>query len=160
MTVCPNCESEIPLAARQCENCGAYIKSGHTTITHPEPVESDMNAVADGISPRPGMLALYVMGEEQPVLIRQQETVNIGRSTPVDREFPEVDLAPFQAHLRGVSRFHAQLIPTDEGYSLVDLDSTNGTWINETRLVANDPQPLNNGDMIRLGQFVMFAYFL
>jgi pSer/pThr/pTyr-binding forkhead associated (FHA) protein len=33
-----------------------------------------------------------------------------------------------------VSRFHAELRPEDGGYVLVDLNSQNGTWIDEERV--------------------------
>jgi pSer/pThr/pTyr-binding forkhead associated (FHA) protein len=33
-----------------------------------------------------------------------------------------------------VSRFHAELRPADGGYVLVDLNSQNGTWIDEERV--------------------------
>ena len=48
-----------------------------------------------------------------------------------------------------VSRHHAQVRPSPEGFRVVDLGSTNGTYLNERPLTG--PQPLHAGDRIRIG---------
>ena len=55
------------------------------------------------------------------------------------------------------SSHHAQVYPDGQGYLLVDLGSTNGTFINEQRLIPNSPRMLNGGDMIRIGN-TNFSY--
>ena len=47
-----------------------------------------------------------------------------------------------------VSRRHAELRREDEGWSVIDLDSTNGVKLNGRRV---DHAPLRPGDRIRLG---------
>lgn len=51
-----------------------------------------------------------------------------------------------------VSRRHALICPVEHGYEIVDLFSTNGTWIGDLRLLPNKAYPLTSGDMLRLGQ--------
>ncbi len=46
---------------------------------------------------------------------------------------------------------HAEIRPEGQGYSIVDLGSTNGTFVNEQRIAANTPQMLNASDSIRIG---------
>jgi sigma-B regulation protein RsbU (phosphoserine phosphatase) len=48
-----------------------------------------------------------------------------------------------------VSRHHARLVKTVDGYSLEDLGSTHGTFVNETRV---EQQLLKHGDRISLGK--------
>src|SRR6185295_8032749 len=48
-----------------------------------------------------------------------------------------------------VSRHHAKLVKTSEGYSLQDLGSTHGTFVNESRI---DQHALKHGDRISLGK--------
>jgi hypothetical protein len=58
-----------------------------------------------------------------------------------------------------VSMHHAEMRLIGQGYSLIDLNSANGTFVNEQRLWSGVPRPLNAGDIIRIGdttfQFVM-----
>jgi len=50
-----------------------------------------------------------------------------------------------------VSGKHAQLDVTDDGVTITDLGSSNGTFVNEARLPANVSTRLGEGDTIRLG---------
>ncbi len=50
-----------------------------------------------------------------------------------------------------VSSHHAQIRPEGEGYEIVDLGSSNGTFVNEQRLVPNMPRLLQTGDQVRIG---------
>ncbi|WP_206811805.1 FhaA domain-containing protein [Paradesulfitobacterium ferrireducens] len=51
-----------------------------------------------------------------------------------------------------VSRRHAALTQSEQGWMLDDLGSTNGTWVNNQRITLNAVAP---GDRIQLGQTVM-----
>src|SRR5438034_9352668 len=48
-----------------------------------------------------------------------------------------------------VSRHHAKLVRSQEGYSIIDLSNTNGTYVNGQRIRQ---QRLHHGDRICLGQ--------
>jgi hypothetical protein len=51
------------------------------------------------------------------------------------------------------SAHHAEVAPGfgGNGYQITDLNSTNGTFVNEQRLTPNVPRPLNSGDVVRIG---------
>jgi pSer/pThr/pTyr-binding forkhead associated (FHA) protein len=49
-----------------------------------------------------------------------------------------------------VSRNHAVIEPTTGGWQIQDLDSTNGTWLNNSRIRGS--APLKVGDILRLGK--------
>src|SRR5260221_2513373 len=55
------------------------------------------------------------------------------------------------------SSHHAQIYPDGQGYLLVDLGSTNGTFVNEQRLISHSPRMLNAGDVLRIGN-TSFSY--
>jgi hypothetical protein len=55
-----------------------------------------------------------------------------------------------------VSRHHMRFTRGAGGFTLEDLGSTNGTFINGQRLTG--AKPLNNGDMIGLGETVTLGY--
>ena len=65
-------------------------------------------------------------------------TLRIGRA-------PDNDIVV--AH-PSVSGYHAELHQAADGYRLVDLDSSNGTYINERRITA---APLAEGDVVGIG---------
>lgn len=50
-----------------------------------------------------------------------------------------------------VSRFHAQIVRVDDRIMLEDLGAGNGTFLNGKQLEKHHPQPLRNGDRIKLG---------
>lgn len=61
----------------------------------------------------------------------------------------------FQIADNGVSRRHFQFkaIPGAENHMVVDFGSSNGTFVNETRI--EQPTEVKDGDVIRIGDTVM-----
>ncbi|HZU70586.1 MAG TPA: FHA domain-containing protein [Ktedonobacteraceae bacterium] len=53
-----------------------------------------------------------------------------------------------------VSSHHAEIRSQGQNYEIVDLASSNGTFVNEQRLAPYTPRPLSNGDQIRFGDTV------
>lgn len=51
-----------------------------------------------------------------------------------------------------LSRRHARLRPTAEGLWIEDLSSTNGTFVNETRLIPHRPTLLTESGRLRLAK--------
>ena len=50
-----------------------------------------------------------------------------------------------------LSRHHARLLLAGDNLEVIDLGSTNGTFVNDARLEKNQPTPLKPGDDIRFG---------
>ncbi len=65
----------------------------------------------------------------------------------------EIDLSPYQAYEAGVSRQHAIIQLDDDGATVTDLGSANGTRLNGRTIPANIPQLLEYGDILTLGKF-------
>jgi len=55
------------------------------------------------------------------------------------------------------SSHHAEIRFLGQGYTITDLGSTNGTFVNEQRLERNVPRALNASDNIRIGD-TLFTY--
>jgi len=55
------------------------------------------------------------------------------------------------------SGHHAEIRPEGQGYSIIDLGSTNGTFVNEQRLTPHSSRMLVSGDRVRIGGTV-FSY--
>src|SRR5260370_6018273 len=56
-----------------------------------------------------------------------------------------------------VSWLHAKIYPQEQGYIVIDLVSTNGTFLNEKKIPSNIPHQLNIGDIVRFGN-TAFCY--
>jgi hypothetical protein len=119
------------------------VKSGWGTATFQE-----MNQVI-----------IHIRDASEPVTIRPAEEYLIGRHDASSGIAPDLDLTPFGALDKGVSRIHAALRRGDDVLSIVDLDSANGTYLNGQRLAAHQPRLLRDGDEIRLGKLVFHIYF-
>jgi len=48
----------------------------------------------------------------------------------------------------------------EEGYEILDLDSANGTWLNNERLTPHKHYPLTSGSHLRLGGMHLFVLYL
>jgi pSer/pThr/pTyr-binding forkhead associated (FHA) protein len=158
--ICPNCKRENRSDAPSCVYCGSLLvdRANETArvadfaalARHPE--------ITPLVELRPGVLALYVMGEKEPILLEGQQTVTLGRVV-FGEPAPTVDLTDFHGRLLGVSRHHASIHKVENGLTLEDLGSSNGTWLNDKRVETNQLTPLHSGDLIRLGQLVLMAHF-
>jgi pSer/pThr/pTyr-binding forkhead associated (FHA) protein len=80
------------------------------------------------------------------------ENSNIGRWDAEGGVFPDVDLDSDDPEAK-VSRRHARISRRDGQYTIEDLGSTNGTFVNRgRRLAPGNSQPLQDGDEIIVGK--------
>jgi phage tail-like protein len=57
---------------------------------------------------------------------------------------------------REISRQHMRITwREDDKYMIEDLNSSNGVWLNDSRIPARIPQELNEGDVIRVGPYLL-----
>jgi pSer/pThr/pTyr-binding forkhead associated (FHA) protein len=90
--------------------------------------------------------------------LKESREYTIGRMGKTQALIPDVDLSQYGAFQKGVSRLHAILKTYPGKWSLVDLDSANGTKINGDRITAYVETPLKNGDTIVLGSFKILLH--
>lgn len=79
----------------------------------------------------------------------------IGRSIDEIGLMVDLDTSVFQSEAKGVSRKHAALMPDDDGVLLVDIGSTNGTYINEKKIEPGTRTRLRIDDTIRMSDLTM-----
>lgn len=79
--------------------------------------------------------------------VLDQDYTTIGRSDDCDVVLPK----------RQVSRYHAQIERSDGGYTLRDLGSKNGTYVNG-RKVEDDPCRLQDGDEIQIALYIKLGF--
>ena len=158
--ICSQCHHENKRGAKKGAKCGARLI---TTIPIPdarlqEPTTTKLAGDATlPTSLKPETILLSVAGFPQPVFIKNKPEIILGRYTP-DEPLDVIDLTKYNAHLLGVSRRHAMIRVLHDKYSIEDLGSANGTWLNENRLDPGKSYALTSGDQIRLGQLILFIH--
>ncbi len=76
---------------------------------------------------------------------------SIGRRDPVTGIDPDVDLTPIDTH-RSTSRAHARIYHRGRKFFLrEEIGTSNGTFLNETKLQTGVPVELVDGDQVRFG---------
>ncbi len=73
---------------------------------------------------------------------------------------PEIDLTPIGGSTLGVSRQHAVMRCSAGQWTIEDMGSTNGTYLNESRLVPNTPTLLHDKTTIRVGNVKLFFRYV
>jgi pSer/pThr/pTyr-binding forkhead associated (FHA) protein len=92
---------------------------------------------------------------DQPIFLEIEESVVFGRGNPATAITPYLDLTPYEAQKKGVSREHLALTKEGNTLKVADLDSTNGTFLNGIRLYPHQPRILRSGDQLVLGQLAL-----
>jgi pSer/pThr/pTyr-binding forkhead associated (FHA) protein len=93
-------------------------------------------------------------GSALPLAADKSEYV-IGREDPISGIYPEVDLTPYGGESGGVSRQHARLTRSGGQWTLTDLNSTNHTRVNGTRLEPNKPTEIQDGAKLQFGRLAL-----
>jgi DNA-binding winged helix-turn-helix (wHTH) protein len=100
-------------------------------------------AVGDSqAAPPAGRVKLYLVTDQHEMLLMDGANV-IGRAED----------ATIRIDSPGVSRYHARVLVSDGVATLEDVQSKNGTYLNDTRLSAS--APLSEGDEIKVGRVVL-----
>ena len=82
----------------------------------------------------------------------------LGRDDPVRGIYPDLDLTDYGGPIGGVSRLHARItiVPTESTngfmFYIEDLESVNGTFVNDVALAPGVRCQLHDGDALRLGR--------
>ena len=79
----------------------------------------------------------------------------IGREDPISGIFPEIDLTPFGGETGGVSRQHARISRSDGQWTITDLNSTNYTHVDGTKIDPSVAVPIKDGTKLRFGRIAM-----
>jgi hypothetical protein len=129
--VCPRCKHRNELSARFCVRCGrAFVGIRPAVLRVIEPVRAAW---------------------EMPV---RKSPLLLGRSQRSAGHRPDFDMTFYDPD-GYVSRRHAHIIRARNGYFIRDLDSSNGTLVNDRLLPPQRPRLLRNGDQITIGEVVI-----
>ncbi len=160
MIICPNCQHKEISGAIYCSKCGAQLVD--TTIaTHKINTAETRRDVVDVGStgrikppsaPLQSWISLHMIESGQILPLADRTEFTLGRSAEGQPIVPDVDLSSHNAYANGVSRLHAAIKLIKNQVIIVDLGSSNGTYLNGTRLSPYIETPIAHGDIIYLGK--------
>jgi pSer/pThr/pTyr-binding forkhead associated (FHA) protein len=151
---CTACGTENLPGSRFCANCGAGLPvaaSGpdvtstiNTTGSMPD-VDTEFSAEAhqgaiDALTPGSALLVVKRGPNAGSRFLLDQDVTSAGRHPDSDIFLDDVT----------VSRRHAEFRREGSGYTVHDVGSLNGTYVNRERI---DAAPLSGGDEVQIGKF-------
>jgi hypothetical protein len=100
-----------------------------------------------------------IRGMIERIVMKDNAIVTMGRFDTGTVPNEEIDLIPYGAIDRGVSRRHCKILLRDNQLHVVDLGSTNGTFLAGVRLNPDEPVTLRKGDELLLGRLAVQVLF-
>lgn len=143
-TYCPECGFQNPEASNYCSRCGALLVSeagAETTMSfeiEEEGDETDLRT-ALGIT-GPALVVRSGGGMAGQSFQPSEGTTVIGRSPECDLFLDDVT----------VSRRHAELVGEGDTFTIRDLGSLNGTYVNRKRI---ESAVLEDDDEVQIGKY-------
>ncbi|WP_376792523.1 FHA domain-containing protein [Thermoflexus sp.] len=104
------------------------------------------------------LLRLRIAHTGRTIEVRSHQTCEIGRLDPSLGLVPDLDLSQEGPEAIWVSRRHARIFYHDGHFYIEDLGSTNGTYLNNKRLVSGLPYALQDGDELRFGRIIAHVH--
>jgi len=163
---CPVCKNKNERGASICKHCGASLQDYPTSSMATTRNTNNLGSVPSKIDELPletltpaDGIAIYVEGTSDPVLLSSEKEFIIGRRSGAEILEPMLDLSKMDGFNMGISRRHVTIRQVESGYEVIDLSSTNGTWLNDERLVPNKPYPLTNKSRLRVGRLRFFVLY-
>ncbi len=121
-----------------------------------EKARSDLQQVEDEYLALTGPVTIpgftLLLADGKPITLpTDRADIVLGLLDQADKIFPDVDLTPYGGKTSGVSRRHAQLRYQNTQWTLIDLGSSNGTFVNEVALQPGVPFMVQDGSRLRFG---------
>jgi len=157
MIICQNCKSQEQDGTIFCSECGIQLTEVNSAQTQKfSPSTKELLGSAGYVNEIPDKggtwISLHLLESGQILPYSDQKEFTMGRLSENQPIEPDVDLSPYKAFDNGVSRLHAVIRYNEGNVVLVDLGSSNGSYVNGIRVMPNIEHPLRHGDIIALGK--------
>jgi hypothetical protein len=142
---CPECGFQNPETANFCAKCGALLAreaGGETTMSMPADETPEELSVLDETISGPALVVRSGGGRAGETFRPTGERTLIGRSPECDIFLDDVT----------VSRRHAELRADAGRFTIRDLGSLNGTFVNRRRIESIE---LQDDDEVQIGKYRM-----
>jgi hypothetical protein len=159
MIICKNCQHENVSGTLFCTECGAQLDGIETLTT--QTIAADQ--IAEDLSKKPvnmeppssplnSWISLHLMDSGKVLPLASRNEFTMGRLSEGQPIMPDIDLTPYQAYASGVSRLHAVVKREPSRVVIMDLGSSNGTYLNGRRLNPHSEEEIRHGDVVALGK--------
>jgi len=167
---CPVCKYKNEAGVTECILCGTPLDTASSDKSDNPTTNVMVNAVAIETQPVPPLpqkvrtvpvsgIAIYALESDGPIAVLEDKEFMLGRKVESEKEEPFVDLQQIGGYESGVSRHHGMIRRTESGYEIIDLGSTNGTWVEKEHLIPYRSYPLESGTRIILGRLPLLVFF-
>jgi hypothetical protein len=141
--LCPNCSTELE-GASTCPQCGSQVESDPTVAFVPLPDQNHPAITAEEAASVEGIAGYALVIERGPqagmTYVLPMGAVTVGRHPNSSIFLDDVT----------VSRHHCRFSVTTDSLEVEDSGSTNGTYVNGSRV---DRSRLEPGDEVLIGRF-------
>lgn len=145
---CNNCGHRNPPESNFCSSCGSpldVLADRTVTLNRVDPLqeapgEEDVVVPIDDIEPDTAVLIVRAGAEAGARFTLSDDITRIGRHPESDISLDDIT----------VSRRHAEIERSPEGYVVTDSGSLNGTYLNQERV---DTGLIHHGDELQIGKF-------
>lgn len=141
---CPQCSAEVTAEANFCPNCGAELESDPTVVYLPLEDRREHPMTPAEASQVDGIRGFALVVEQGPragmTFVLNPGVTTVGRHPESDIFLDDVT----------VSRHHCRFMIEGNGLGVEDSGSTNGTYVNDSRV---DSMVLSAGDEVLVGRF-------
>lgn len=168
MQSCTQCGHSNPDDARFCSSCGSALKSNRAGAGSGSPGETSTITISGGFEPADaGEKAEGLSGADQAAidalppgsaLLVVRRGPNSGSRFLLDSEITTAGRHPSSDIFLDdvtVSRRHAEFVRTEGGFTVRDVGSLNGTYVNRQRI---DESALAGGDEVQVGKYRLVYY--
>ena len=142
---CTECGFQNPETSNFCARCGARVEKGESgeqtmTFSADELADDAAGALQDLAGKGPALVVRSGGGRAGESFFPSGERTLIGRSPECDVFLDDVT----------VSRKHAELLRDGETFTITDLGSLNGTFVNRKRIESAE---LEDDDEVQIGKY-------
>lgn len=157
--VCAKCQHPMRPGELACSTCGHPLQStGKTeklpTATPERSVEVHRQTALLGET----SVILEIGNESLKLPIGNALVLGRHSEGPATTQ-PDIDLSRFASRELGISRRHIEIRRIGPVFMVIDLRSSNGTWINGSRVVAGTRRLLRDGDDLQLAELKIKVHF-
>jgi hypothetical protein len=158
---CPKCNAEIVGMSKFCTKCGCKLVEEQQPILASNQVAQIRQqgisrfCTVCGANLNPNMKFCTKCGT--PVGVTVPSLVRVKNNEKVNIDSQEFIIGKKQEMVNyciadnpAISRVHAKIINQDGQYFIIDLGSTNHTYVNGTKIPVDTQVPLSNGVNIRM----------